>query len=570
MDKKEIEKIKEARKEYDELVARTVQKTPEQKTKYETDSWMPVDRLYTPADIEGADYLRDIGFPGQYPYTRGLFPSGHRTRTWSKRQVVGYGTPGECNQLWKNLIAQGQTALTAAFAISGGGTKVPWDSDEELMIGYGMKTNAKGDTVADWEEVLEGIDIDKINFLLPIDNWVNFAFFVAAAEKKGYDRRKLSGSVSSKVRMLLYPENKGNPYIDMVEFCANEMPNWNAFYVDARNIREGGLTAVQEIAWGIAVGMDGVRAVMERGIGIDRFGPRIQFYVNAGSDFFEEIAKFRAMRRMWARVMKEKFGAKDPRSWRLRAGVQTYGPAMAAQQPLNNLVRSAFHGLAAILGGAQSLSIQTFDEPLATPSEFAQILSLRTAQIIEHETGVTDVVDPLGGSYYVEWLTNKLEEEAQKLIDKLEDLGGACRVKACSWFYEQMKASAAKYQREIDNKERIIVGVNEYVMDEEDTLATFAPHLREYDPVLLQKQIDRLNKIRRERDNSAVETAKKRLYEVFKAKENIMPPLIEAAKTYISGGEVIKVLMEAKGEQYGPRGGDKLENELELALFTYH
>ncbi len=327
MDKKEMEKIKEARREYDELVARTTQKTPEQKTKYETDSWIPVDRLYTPADIKGLDYLKDISFPGQYPYTRGLFPDGFRTRIWNKRQVVGYGTPEECNQLWKSLITQGQTALTAAFAISGGGTKVPWDSDEELMVGYGMKTNAKGDTVADWEEVLDGIDLDKINFLLPVDNWVNFAFFVAAAENKGYDRRKLSGSVSSKVRMILYPENKGNPYIDMVEFCANEMPKWNAFYVDARNIREGGLTAVQEIAWAIAVGMDGIRAVMERGIDIDRFAHRIQFYVNAGMNFFEEIAKFRAMRRMWARVMREKFNAKDPRTWRLRAGVQTYGPS---------------------------------------------------------------------------------------------------------------------------------------------------------------------------------------------------------------------------------------------------
>jgi len=570
MDKKETEKIKEARKEYDELVSRTVQKTPEQKTKYETDSWIPVDRLYTPADIEGTDYLRDIGFPGQYPYTRGLFPSGHRTRTWSKRQVAGYGTAEECNQLWKNLIAQGQTALNSSFAISGGGTKIPWESDEELMVGHGNRTYAKGDTVADWEDVLDGIDLDKVNMNLPMDVWVNFAFFIAAAEKKGYDRRKLSGSVSSKVRMILYPENKGNPYIDMVEFCANEMPNWNAFYVDARNIREGGLTAVQELAWAIAVGMDGVREVMKRGIDIDRFGPRIQFFVNAGSDFFEEIAKFRAMRRMWARLMKEEFGAKDPRSWRLRAGVQTYGPAMTAQQPLNNLVRAGFHGLAAILGGAQSLAIQTYDEALATPSESAQILSLRTAQIIEHETGVTKVVDPLGGSYYVEWLTNKLEEEAQKIIDKLEDLGGACKVKACSWFYSQMKASAAKYQQEIDSKERIVVGVNEYVMDEKDPLATLAPNLREYDPALLQRQIDRLNKVRRERDNSAVEKAKKMLCEVFKDRENIMPPLIEAAKTYITGGEVIKVLMEARGEQYGPRGGNNLENELELALFTYH
>ena len=570
MDKKEIEKIKEARTEYDELVARTVQKTPEQKAQYETDSWIPVDRLYTPADIEGTDYLRDIGFPGQYPYTRGVFPCGLRTRTWSKRQVAGYGTAEECNKLWKNLIAQGQTALNSSFAVLGGGTKIPWETDDELMVGHGNRTYAKGDTVADWEDVIDGIDLDKVNINLPVDSWVNFAFFIAAAEKKGYDRRRLSGSVSGKLRMLLFPENKGNPYIDMVEFCAKEMPNWNVFYVDARNVREGGLTAVQELAWAIALGMDGVREVMKRGIDVDQFAHRIQFYVNSGSDFFEEIAKFRAMRRMWARVMKEKFGAKDPRSWRMRAGVQTSGPTMTAQQPLNNIVRAGFHGLSAILGGAQSLAIQTYDEALATPSEFGQILSLRTAQIIEHETGVTNVVDPLGGSYYVEWLTNKLEEEAQKMIDKLEELGGACKFEACSWFYSQMKASAAKYQKEIDTKERIVVGVNEFVMDEKDPMATLAPGLREFDPALNQRQIDRLNKVRRERDNSAVEKAKKTLYEAFKARENIMPPMIEAAKTYMTGGEATKVLMEALGEKYGPRGGDGLEHELELALFTYH
>ena len=564
--KGEINKIRAARKEYDELVVKSSKTAPEGKAEYKTDSWIPVDRLYTPADVEGIDYLKDISFPGQYPFTRGLFQSGYRTRGWSRRQVAGYGTPEECNRLWKYLISQGQNALTVAASCGFGGTKVSWDSDDDMMVGYGGKTYTKTDTLADWEELLDGIPLDKINVLLPTDMWITFAMFVAAAEKKGYERRNLSGSVAGKVRLILYPENKGNPYIDMVEFCAKEMPNWNAFYVDARNVREGGLTAVQEIAWAIAVGMDGVREVMKRGIDVDQFGPRIQFYIDAGMDLFEEVAKFRALRRMWAKVMKEKFGAKDPRSWRFRAGVQTYGPAMTSQQPLNNLVRGAIQCLAAVLGGAQSISVQTFDEPLSTPSEFSQVLALRTAQIIEHETGVVNVVDPLGGSYYVEWLTNKLEEEAQKMIDKLEELGGACKTKAASWFYQQMMASASRYQKEIDNKERIVVGVNDFVMEDDPSLALFAPKMIQYDPSIIQRQIERLKKIRRERDNAKVEQAKKILYDTLKARENIMPPLIEAVKSYITGGEITKVLMEARGEQYGPARAQPLE----LALFTYH
>jgi len=569
MNEKELEKIKEARKEYDERVARSLEKIPEQKSEYTTNSWIPVDRVYTPADIEGTDYLRDIGFPGQYPYTRGVFSSGYRTRAWNRRQVAARGTADECNQLAKYLISQGQTAF-ALHAGTFSGTKIPGATDDPLYLGYAFRDNTKMDTVADWEELIDGINLHKFHWFtgpFPID----LAMFIVAAEKKGYDRRTLPGASSAQVRLILYPENKGNPFIDMVEFCANEMPNWNAFYIDAANIRDGGLTAVQELAWAVALGMDGVREVLKRGVDIDRLGPRIHSYFRADSDLFEEVAKFRALRRMWARVMKENFGAKDPRSWGMRVHVQSLGPSFTAQQPLNNLVRGTIQGLAAVLGGVQSLAVDTYDEALSTPSDIGKVLSLRTQQIIEHESGLANVADPLGGSYYVEWLTNKMEEEAQKIIDKIEELGGACKIKACSWFLRQKREAAYKRQKEIDSRKRIVVGVNEYVMDEKDLLSTFVPEVMEFDcNAMRQKQIERLNKVRRERDNAKVEWAKKMLYDAFKSKGNMMPPMIEAVKTYIDAGEIMEVLMEARGRQVGPRGENTIEKEIELGLFNFN
>ena len=568
MNEKELEKIKETRKEYDKRVARSLEKIPEQKSEYTTDSWIPVDRVYTPADIEGIDYLREIGFPGEYPYTRGVFPSGYRTRAWNRRQVAARGTADECNQLAKYLISQGQTAF-ALHAGTFAGKKTSWDTDDPLYLGHAFRHNTKMDTLADFEDLYDGIDLEKFHVmagLFPID----LAMFVVAAEKRGYDRKTLQGSSSAQVRLILYPENKGNPFIDMVEFCADEMPNWNAFYIDAANIRDGGLTAVQELAWGIAVGKDGIREVMKRGIDIDRFAPRIHSYFRVGNDLFEEVAKFRALRRMWARMMREEFGAKDPRSLRMRVHVQSLGPTFTAQQPLNNLMRGTIHTLAASLGGVQSLAVDTYDEALSTPSDVGKVLSLRTQQIVEHESGIVNVADPLGGSYYVEWLTNKMEDEAQKIIDKLEELGGACKIKACSWFLPQKREAAYKRQKEIDTKKRIVVGVNEYVMDEKDMLSTFVPEVLDFDyQSMYRKQVERLNKVRRERDNAQVEKAKKMLYEAFKEKANMMPPMIEAVKTYITAGEIMKVLMEARGPQYGPRGENTIEKEIELGLFNF-
>jgi len=574
MNQKDMKKIKDGRKDYDELVARSIAKNPEAKpeSEYMTDSWIPVNRLYTPLDVEHIDFAKDIGFPGEYPYTRGVFASGYRTRAWNRRQVAGRGPADECNQLAKYLISQGQTAF-ALHAGTNADSKVPQDTDDAIYAGYAFRDTTKMDTLADWEELISGIDLNKFHWMAG-EFAIDLAMFVAAAEKQGYDRRKLVGGTAGKVRLISYPENKGNPWIDQVEFCTREMPNFNSLYIDVGNVREAGTNAIQEIAWTIALGMDCIREVMKRDLAIDSFGHRIHFYHRVGSDIFEEAAKFRAMRRMWARMMKEYFGAKDPRSWRLRTHAQSYGPVFAAKQPLNNIIRGTVQGIAAVLGGVQSLAVDTFDEPLAMPSDFAKVLSLRTQQVLEHESGLVNVVDPLGGSYYVEWLTDTLEKEAQKIVDKLEELGGACKIPASAYFLQLMRDSAYRYQKEIDTKKRIHVGVNEYVMDEDDPMTSYAPELIDYDyKAAMKKQIARLNKVRRERDNAAVEKAKKMLLDVFRSRENMMPPLIEAVQTYISSGEIIKLLVEARGKQVGPRAeqyADRLVSEIELAIYDWY
>jgi len=574
MNQKDLKKLKDGRKGYDDLVARSTAKNPEAKpeSEYMTDSWIPLNRLYTPLDVEHIDYSKEIGFPGEYPYTRGVFPSGYRTRAWNRRQVAGRGPADECNQLAKYLISQGQTAF-ALHAGTNADSKVPQDTDDPIYAGYVFRDTTKMDTLADWEELIDGIDLNKFSWMageFPID----LAMFVAAAEKKGFDPHKLVATTAAKVRLISYPENKGNPWIDQVEYCTREMPNFNALYIDVGNVREAGTTAVQEIAWTIALGMDSIREVMKRNLDIDSFGPKIHFYHRVGSDIFEEAAKFRAMRRMWARMMKEYFGAKDPRSWRLRTHAQSYGPVFAAKQPLNNIIRGTIQGIAAVLGGVQSLAVDTFDEPLAMPSDFAKVLSLRTQQILEHETGLVNVADPLGGSYYVEWLTDTLEKEAQKIIDKLEELGGACKIPASAYFLQLMRESAYRYQKEIDTKKRIHVGVNEYIMAEDDPMQHYAPELIEYDyNAGMRKQIARLNKVRRERDNAAVEKAKKNLRDVFRSRENMMPALIDAVKTYMSSGEIIKLLVEVRGKQVGPRAeqyADRLVSEIELAIYDWY
>lgn len=531
---KEMHKIIEARKKYEEDIANLLTTSPELKSEYKTLSRIPVNRLYTPADVMESDYMRDFGFPGHYPFTRGAFLNGYRARTWTRRPLVGLGGAEETRQRMLRLLEEGATGVS----IVGVSEALLWDSDDEIQIGYLGKNHIGMDSLADFEALFEGVDLDKISVHLNTWHARGVAMYFAMAQKRGYDLHKLRGSCSN---------GYNRDCIDVIEYCARHVPLWNATYIDVRNIRDAGCTAVQEIAFAIARGVDVVRDVIARGVDVDTFAPRISFFVSAHSDFLEEIAKFRAMRRMWAKVMREKFGARDPRSWILKAHCQTAGVALTAQQPLNNLARGAIHGLAAVLGGVQSLHICSFDEALATPTEASAILSQRTQQILTYETGVTDIIDPLGGSYYIEALTNKLEEEAQKIVEIIESMGGA--QKAENWIANQVWESAYRYQKEIDGKERIIVGVNEFVTEEDVGLFNISLPVTEYDPSVHQKQIERLKRIRRERDNAKVEEAKKKLFEAWRKGENIVPTIIEAVKTYITGGEITRVRYEALSEE---------------------
>jgi len=542
-----IEELLKARQKYEEEVRGILDRVPGAMKEYETVSGIPTKCVYTPADIQGMDYSRDIGMPGEYPFTRGLFPAGFRTRMWNIRQVTGIGTCEENNQRWKYLLSQGMTAL-AVVGLGGYGP----ESDDERTIGNLGKNDVFADTLYDYETLFEGIDIKKIPIHLITSGPVPLAMYIAVAEKRGIPQNELRGSLSNAV--CDDPDS-----LDTIEYCAKNMPYLNATYVDMRNVREAGATAPQEIAFGMALFMAAMDEIIPRGVSIDQIAPRSSWFVNSGQEFFEEVAKFRAMRRLWAKILKERYGAKDRKSLLLRPHVQTYAPTMTIEQPFNNIVRSTLYALAAVLGGVQSMSVNSFDESLASPTEFSATLSVRTQQMIYHETGIPAVVDPLGGSYYVEWLTNKLEEEANDIIETIEKKGGA--FKACDWMVEQVRSQAYKAQQETDSGKRILVGLNAY-REEEDIQQELIKGgqipLHRYDPEIRNKQIARLNKVRRERDNDKVEWAKQMLLDAYNSGENIVPAMIEAVKTYMTQGEIGMVRRKSNRYRGGTFTGDDI------------
>ena len=510
---------------------------------HRTVSDLEVKPLYTPLDIAGVDYQRDIGFPGEYPYTRGPFPTGFLSRPWNLRQVVGLGTAEETNQRWKYLLSQGQTALAVVGAVKSGMGTYGYDTDDERTLGFAGKDGVNLDSLADYQTLFDGIDLRRASVHLITSSAIALACYIAIGEEQGLPPAELRGSMSNAVRPT-------KECIDIIEYCAREMPSFNATYIDVRNVREAGCTAPQEIAFGVGLGMAAAQAVTARGIDIDQFGPRVSWFVNAGPEFFEEVAKFRAMRRLWARTMKETLGAKDPRSWRLRAHVQTYAPSLTYQQPLNNIVRSTLYALAAVLGGAQSLSVNSFDEALAIPTELSATLSLRTQQIIYFETGVAGVVDPLGGSYYVESLTNRLEEAARRILDQVQTRGGAFQ--ATDWMREEVRKAAFQHQKEIEEGQRVWVGVNAFAEEEDHQLKLVTSNLvpiSRYDPALRDKQIARLEKVRRERDQARAAAAKERLRAALARGENMLPPIIEAVKASLTVGELSQIRREVLGAE---------------------
>ena len=540
-DESMLRDLEEAGRRYEEEVTRILGKSPSTKKEQITISGLSVKPLYTPLDVAGTDYSCDVGFPGQYPYTRGVFSAGYRSRGANIRQVTGIGTAEETNQRWRFLLSQGATALSVV-GLRGWGP----DADDEMAEGMVGKDEVVCDTLYDYETLFDGIDLRKYPVHLITGSPFALANYIVIGEKQGIPLAELGGSMSN----ALGPHRE---CLDIIEYCARNMPLFNAGYLDMRNTREGGCTAAQEIAFGVALAMSTADAMIDRGLHIDDFAHRMTWFVNSGPELFEEAAKFRAMRRLWARIFRERYGAKDPRSLMCRMHCQTYAPTLTKAQPFNNLIRSTIYALGAFMGGVQSLHVNSFDEAFAIPTEFSASLSVRTQQIINHETGVTSVVDPLGGSYYVEWLTNKIESEAHEIIDTIQSKGGA--FKAFDWMQDEVRRAAITWQEEFDKGERTLVGVNAFVEEDDVQMRAFRvlqehadfEALYEYNPSIRDKQIKRLNKARRERDDEKLRKARSELLDAYKGGENILPPLINAVKCYMSQGEYGETVAAASG-----------------------
>lgn len=535
-----IEALEKAQARYEEDVKQILSTVPAADSEHVTFSGTTVKPLYTPLDIRELNFLQDLSFPGQYPYTRGAFTAGYRSRGLHIRQVTGLGTAEETNARWKFLLSKGANALSVV-PDDGSGNRA--DSDDERVRGLVGKGGVALDSLYDYETLFDGIDMRKYPVHVICCNAYALACYLAVAQQRGIDFQKLRGSMSNWIR----PETE---CLDIMEYGSRNVPLFNAGYLDMRNVREGGCSAAQEIAFGVACAMAGSDALIEKGLEIEDFLHRVTWFVNAGPELFEEVAKFRAMRRVWAKIFRERYGAQNPQSLMCRMHCQIYAPTLTMQQPFNNLIRGSIYALGAVLGGVQSLHVNSFDEALAIPTEFSASLSVRTQQIIELETGVTKVVDPLGGSYYVEWLTNHLEQEAVAIIDKIQEMGGAFQ--AWDWMCNEIREMAVKNQREFDNRQRPLVGVNTLV-DEDDVqmraLQVLQEHadfevLHEYSPDVAAKQIARLQKVRAERDPEQLALARTKLVNTMKAEQNMIAPLIEAVRSGLTRGEFGQIKSE--------------------------
>ncbi|MBM4446244.1 MAG: methylmalonyl-CoA mutase [Chloroflexi bacterium] len=546
-DKNNEDGLREMTQEWEREYESSLRKRPERKERFENLSWIRVKPLYTPGDIEGLDYERDIGFPGKYPYTRGVYSTMYRVRPWTVRQVIGYGGGVESSQRFKFMEEHGQTGFSIVFDHP---TNMGLDSDEEVAEGFVGREGTALDTIQDMRDLLEGVDMEKGGINIIAAHPAILAMVVAVAQERCIDLRNLSGTLQNYPIIGHTMGSCSDIYggtnffskrfcIDIVEYCTRNLPRWNSVSVAVRNTREAGCTAVQEIAFGIAPALAVIKGCVERGINVDEVAPRISFFLNSHRDFFEEIAKFRAMRRLWARVLREELGTKDTRSWQMRFHCQTSGDAMTYQQPLVNIIRGTLYGLAAVLGGCQSLHINSADEGLSIPIEETAKLSLRTHQVILEESGAADMIDPLAGSYYVEWLTNKLEDEARSILNKINSMGDWWDPKVRQWVSREIADASYRFQREVESGERVIIGVNKYV---EEIKYPF-PIWRE-DKEFTEKQLARLNKVKEKRDVKRWEEAANNLRDACKNGVNILPPTIDAVKAYMTIGEITKIYME--------------------------
>jgi len=545
------QKLQEAKAKYDAQVEKVLKKIPERREEFVNTSGIPVKRVYTPLDMQEFDYLKQLGLPGQYPYTRAVQPTAYRGRFWTMRQYAGFGTAEETNERYHFLLKSGQTGLSVAFDLP---TQIGYDSDHELARGEVGKVGVAIDSLWDMERLFQGIPLDKVSTSMTINSpcAVILAMYLAVAQKQAVGFDKLRGTVQNDIlkeypargTYIFGPRHSMRLITDIFAYCTQEVPQWNTISISGYHIREAGSTAVQEVAFTLANGIAYVDAAIDAGLKVDEFGPRLSFFFNSHLDFLEEIAKFRAARRLWAKIMKERFGATDPRSLMLRFHTQTAGCSLTAQQPLNNIMRTAYEAMAAVLGGTQSLHTNSFDEAWALPSELAVQVALRTQQVIAYETAVADTVDPLAGSYYLENLTDEIEKRAGDYIEQIDRMGGAVAAIEKGFIQKEIGDSAYRYQREVEKGERIVVGLNKFQAEKEEK----PTGLLVVDPAVADRQEARLKELKNTRDQSAVQQALAELKSAAEGTGNLMPPILKAVTVLATLGEICDTLRSVWGE----------------------
>lgn len=529
---------------------------PKQDIDFTTVSSEPVAPLYTPGDTDDLDYLRDIGFPGAYPFTRGVYPTMYRGRFWTMRQFSGFGTPRDTNRRYHYLLDHGQTGLSVAFDMP---TIMGYDSDHPRSEGEVGRCGVAIDSLRDMEILFDGIDLSKITTSMTINAPASIllAFYLCTGEKKGARFDEMGGTIQNDIlkeytaqkSWIFPPEQSMRIITDILAFCTDHVPKWNTISISGYHIREAGSTAVQELAFTLADGFAYVEAGIAAGLDVDDFAPRLSFFFNAHLDFFEEIAKYRAARRIWARRMKEKYGAKDERSWLLRFHTQTAGCSLTAQQPENNIVRTAFQAMSAVLGGTQSLHTNSMDETLALPTEKAVRIALRTQQLIAHETGVVNTIDPLAGSYFIEAKTQEMEEKAEEYFERIDQLGGVVKAIEKGFFQKEIGRAAYEYQKAVESGRKVIVGVNRFVMMEGNDLEI---PLLKIDEKVEREQREAVRRVRKERDNDKAARELARLGETARGADNLMPVILDCARCYCTEGEIIDALKAVFGEYEEP------------------
>ncbi|MGH7381645.1 MAG: acyl-CoA mutase large subunit family protein [Candidatus Methylomirabilales bacterium] len=553
---KEREDIAEAKRAWEEQVLKPALGRIQEREEFTTSSGIPVERLYTPEDTADRDYLERLGFPGQYPYTRGIYPTMYRSQFWTMRQYAGMGTAQESNERFRYLLTEGQTGLSVAFDLP---TQMGLDSDDPLAEGEVGQVGVAIDSLADMETLFDGIPLDQVTTSMTINApaAILVAMVIAVGDQQRVPRDRLAGTVQNDVLKeyvargtYIYPPGPSlRLAADLIAYCTTHVPRWNPISISGYHIRDAGASAAQEIAFAFANAIAYIEAVRRRGLAVDAFAPRLSWIFNTHNGLFEEIAKYRALRRMWARLMRQRFQAKDPRSWMFRTHTQTGGSTLTAQQPENNIVRAALQALAAVLGGVQSLALSCFDEALAIPTEEAQRIALRTQQIIAHETGVTDTVDPLAGSYYVEALTDQLEQKAWGILGEIEAMGGAVAAIERGYMQRAIQEEAYRFQRQIEEGKKVIVGVNRFADSGQQRTPIFRVN-----PEAAESQKAKLAGFRAGRSGRAVQQALINLREAALGEENLMEPILDAVKAYATIGEICGLLREVFGEYKPPTG----------------